>query len=124
MNQEEKLLSVFDELKQALMNCDESSLDRIISDDYQGFSLNGTLENKELILQSFKPGQVRLTEYSVEDIHCEISSDLGLITGKGRIKGNAGGYEFQHEVLFTDIFKYRNKAWQYYKSQLTEIRPA
>ena len=55
---------------------------------------------------------------------CEISNSIGLITGKGRIEGEYGEYEFQHEVLFTDIFKFKNDGWQYYKSQVTEIKSA
>ena len=99
-------------------------MEKLISDDYQGFSLHGTIENKEIILQTFKPGSISLSEYSVEDIKCEVSSSFGIIIGKGRIEGRYGEYEFQHEVLFTDIFKFMNDSWPYYKSQVTEIKSA
>jgi hypothetical protein len=122
MNNEKKLLSVFEELRAALLACNEKKLDKLISNDYQGFSLNGTIEDKTLILQTFKPGGIEITIYTVEDIHCEMSNTLGIITGKGRIEGRYGEYEFQHEVLFTDIFKLINSSWQYYKSQVTEIK--
>ena len=55
---------------------------------------------------------------------CEVSADFGIITGQGRIEGSYGKYEFQHDVLFTDIFKLINGRWQYYKSQATEIKSA
>lgn len=99
-------------------------MEKIISDDFQGFSLNGTIESKENILQTFKPGSISLYEYSVEDIKCEMSNSFGIITGKGRIEGRYGEYEFQLHVLFTDIFKFMNDSWQYYKSQVTEIKSA
>ena len=121
MGNEKTLLAVFEELKEALIECNVNILEKIISDDYQGFSLNGTIESKEIILQTFKPGSISLSEYSVEDIKCEMSNSIGIITGKGRIEGRYGEYEFQHEVLFTDIFKFVNDSWQYYKSQVTEI---
>lgn len=124
MRNEKTLLAVFEELKEALIECNVKKLDELISDDYQGFSLNGTIESKEIILQSFKPGGISLSEYAVEDLQCEISNSIGLITGKGRIEGEYGEYEFQHEVLFTDIFKFMNDGWQYYKSQVTEIKSA
>jgi len=124
MGNEKTLLAVFEELKEALIECNVNILEKIISDDYQGFSLNGTIESKENILQTFKPGSISLSEYSVEDIKCEMSNSFGIITGKGRIEGRYGEYEFQHDVLFTDIFKFMNDNWQYYKSQVTEIKSA
>ena len=124
MENEKTLLAVFEELKEALIECNVNKLEKIISDDYQGFSLNGTIESKENILQTFKPGSISLSEYSVKDIKCEMSNSFGIITGKGRIEGRYGEYEFQHDVLFTDIFKFMNNSWQYYKSQVTEIKSA
>ena len=121
MRNEKALLAVFEELKEALIECNVNKLGKIISDDYQGFSLNGTIESKENVLQTFKPGSISLSEYCVEDIKCEMSNSFGIITGKGRIEGRYGEYEFQHDVLFTDIFKYINDKWKYYKSQVTEI---
>jgi len=124
MGNEKALLAVFEELKEALIECNVNNLEKLISDDYQGFSLNGTIESKEIILQTFKPGSISLSEYSVEDLRIEISNSFGIITGKGRIEGRYGEYEFKHEVLFTDIFKFVNDSWQYYKSQVTEIKSA
>lgn len=122
MKDEKALLSVFEEFKNALIKCDVNRLDEIISDDYQGFSLHGTIENKEMILQSFKPGGIELTKYTTSDKQYDVSNDLGIITGKGSIEGIYGEDKFQHEVLFTDIFKYIDGNWKYYKSQVTEIR--
>jgi len=124
MSIEKTLLSVSEELKTALFECDETKLKELISDDYQGFSLNGTVENKEIILQTFKPGEIKLTKYATEDIQCEVINNLGIITGKGCIKGIYGEHKFQHTVLFTDIYKFINDNWQYYRSQVTEIKSA
>lgn len=121
MRNEKALLAVFEKLKDALIKCDESKLDELISDDYQGFSLNGTIEDKDIILQTFKPGSVELTKYATRSIECEVDNDLGIISGKGSIEGVYGEHIFQHEVLFTDIFKVENDRWRYYKSQATEI---
>jgi len=124
MSNEETLLYASEELKNALFECDEKKLKEIVSDDYQGFSLNGTVENKEIILQTFKPNGIKLTKYATSDIQCEVTNDLGIISGKGSIEGVYGEHKFQHEVLFTDIFKFINDKWQYYKSQVTEIKSA
>jgi hypothetical protein len=124
MSNEKQLLSVFEALREALLECNQYKLNEIISDDYQGFGLNGTIEDKKLILQTYQPGSINISQYLVEDVICEVSDTFGIITGKGKIEGRYGNYEFQHEVLFTDIFKLINNRWQYYKSQVTEIKNA
>ncbi len=124
MSKEKQLLIVFEELREALMECNQSKLIDLVANEYQGYSLNGTIENKEIVLQTYKPGYIKLSKYFVEDINCEVSGGFGIITGKGRIEGRYGEYDFQHQVLFTDIFKFINEGWQYYKSQSTEIQSA
>ena len=124
MSNKKELISAFEKLKNSLLECNTTKLEELISDDYQGFSLNGTVENKEIILQTFKPGCVNLTKYATKDIQCEVTNNLGIISGKGSIEGYYGENKFQHEVLFTDIYKYVNDKWQYYKSQVTEIKSA
>ena len=121
MRNEKTLLSAFEALKNALIDCDQKKLDEIISDDYQGFSLNGTIENKEIVLEAFKPGAIRLTTYTTSALQYEVHHDLGILSGRGSIEGVYGDIRFQHEVLFTDIFKYISDQWRYYKSQVTEI---
>jgi hypothetical protein len=124
MSIEKHLLSIFEELREALFECNQSKLKDLISDEYQGFGLNGAIENKEIVLQTYKPGIIKLSKYHIEDMKCEVSGDFGMITGQGSIEGSYGEYEFQHNVLFMDIFKLIHGHWQYYKSQATEIKSA
>jgi hypothetical protein len=63
MSTEKQLLTVFEELREALFDCNQSKLNELISDEYQGFSLNGTVERKEDILQAYKPGSIKLSKY-------------------------------------------------------------
>ena len=124
MNNREGLSKVFEDLKKALRKCSVQELKELILDDYKGFSLHGTIETKEDILENFSPGIISLSEYLVEDIEYEVFGNIGIVSGKGTISGSYNKYEFHHKVLFTDIFKYVNESWKYYKSQATEIKIA
>lgn len=124
MRNREGLLKAFEELIEALKNCNSSKLEKIISDDYSGFGLQGTIEDKENIIQHFKPGGIKLSKYDVEELKYEVLDNVGLVSGIGIIAGSYGTYEFKHTVLFTDIFKYTGGVWKYYKSQVTEITVA
>jgi hypothetical protein len=124
MRNREGLLKAFEELIEALKNSNSSKLEKIISDDYSGFGLQGTIEDKVNIIQHFKPGAIKLSKYEVEELKYEVLDNVGLVSGRGIIAGSYGAYEFKHTVLFTDIFKYTGGVWKYYKSQVTEIIPA
>jgi hypothetical protein len=124
LNNNKNLISAFNTLKKALKANDVKQLDELISNDYLGFSLHGTIETKQDILNNFVPNGVVLTEYAVDDINYEQINNIGIITGKGSIAGTFQQSEFRHKVVFTDIFKYSDDAWKYFKSQVTEIRSA
>ena len=120
----EGLKVTFEELKEALKHCQVQKIDKIVSDEYCGFSLYGTIESKKDILDNFKSELLHISEYSVENETFERFGDIGIITGKGKISGHFNENYFFHNVLFTDIFIYTAKSWKYYKSQITEIKSA
>jgi len=122
MNNKEDLLKAFDDMKKALMTCNQDKLREMILDDYSGFTLNGIIETKDNILAHFKPGGIKLSKYEVSEIEYEVFAEIGIVSGKGILAGSYEEYEFQHKVLFTDIFKYINDDWRYFKSQVTEIQ--
>jgi hypothetical protein len=117
----DKLKQAFENLKDALKRCNSDVLNTLIHETYRGYSLHGTIETKKDVLDSFAPGRVEITDYSVTDETYEILGDAGIITGRGTIVGSFGEYTFNHDVLFTDIFVFENEQWFYYKSQVTEI---
>jgi hypothetical protein len=120
----EGLKLVFEEMREALKQCNSQAIDRIVSDEYSGFSLYGIIETKNDILDNFKPELINITEYSVEDEKYEMFGDIGIISGKGKISGHFNENQFLHNILFTDIFIYTAHCWKYYKSQNTEIKSA
>ncbi|MBN1301612.1 MAG: nuclear transport factor 2 family protein [Melioribacteraceae bacterium] len=123
MSKKDGIISAFNKLKDALLKSETEKLNEIILDDYRGFSLHGTIETKDDIISSFKHGGIKLSEYSVEHAEYEQFYEIALVTGKGKIAGKYEDYEFHHTVLFTDVFKYSDGSWKYFRSQVTEIKP-
>ena len=94
MNKVRKLIEAFERLKQALKTCNDQELNKLISEDYKGFSLNGTVESKADVLLNFKPGGVELTKYEVTEVTYDVYSEIGIVSGKGFIAGNYQEYKF------------------------------
>lgn len=74
-----------------------------------------------MILEAYRPGGVTLDAYDVEEIDARIIAPVGMITGKGRIRGKYAGYEFEDLVRFVDVYIDRGGRWQLYYSQVTPL---
>lgn len=61
-----ELLSIFEKFEQALFDCDADSLRQMIADDYRGFDPQGQPQGKNVILEAYRPGGVKLDAYDVE----------------------------------------------------------
>ena len=108
-------------LRQALLDRDGDKLSRYIAEDYRGISLNGTIEAKADILEAYRKDGVVLSEYQTYDEEYLEFEDLGIVTGRGYVSGNWSDIQFEHHVLFTDLYRRKDQEWEYFRSQVTEV---
>lgn len=117
-----ELLATFEKFKQALFECDSDVLRQLVAEDYLGFDPQGQAQDRVMILKAYRPGGVELVAYDVEELETRIIDLVGIITGKGRIYGKYGEYNFEHLVRFTDLYIRRDGHWQLYYSQVTPLQ--
>jgi hypothetical protein len=118
----EGLLQTFENFKKALFKCNRDKLDHIIARDYRGYSIYGLPEDREMILKAYGQNGVTLEKYDVQDMHAEVIGEIGIITGRGFIRGTYQGIKFEHHVSFLDIYRFRQTRWQLYLTHDTEIK--
>jgi hypothetical protein len=116
-----ELFSIFEKFRQALFDCDCDSLRQMIAEDYRGFDPQGQPQGKNMILEAYRPGGVKLDAYDVEELEARIIEPVGIVTGKGRIHGKYADYDFEHLVRFVDLYVQRDGCWQLYYSQVTPL---
>lgn len=121
MNPEDEVRQAFDVIRTCLMSNDVSLLKTLFAHDYRGFNLRGGVDNRDLIIQAYQPGCVRLDTFDVEDLQVEVIGDVGMVTGQGYLHGSYEGETWEHNIRFLDIFINRKNRWLYYLSQATEI---
>jgi len=124
MSSEERLLQAFDKLKKTMFDRDARALREAIAEDYRGFDPQGQPQDRNMILEAYRPGGVQLGAYDVEELETRILGPVGLITGKGRIHGKYGEHGFEHVVRFVDVYVERGGCWQLYYSQVTPLTTA
>jgi hypothetical protein len=117
-----ELLSIFEKFKQALLHCDSDALRQMIADDYRGFDPQGQPQGRNMIVEAYRPGGVKLDAYEVEELEARILEPVGIVTGKGRIRGTYAEYDFEHLVRFVDLYVQRGGHWQLYYSQVTPLK--
>jgi ketosteroid isomerase-like protein len=124
MTGRKEILDVFNQLRDALISCDQDSLQRIYAEDYKGFNIRGEEETRDLVFRYYRPGGVQLSRYETSDLDVRVVGETGIVTGLGKIEGSYEGYTFTHSLRFMDIFIHRDGRWQYYLSHATEIAPS
>ena len=121
MSPTDEILQAFYDIRDALIAPDPRALDKLIAEDYRGFDLRGGVENREAILEFYRPGVARLKEFAVNDLRTQVSGNLAVVTGLGSLSGRFGGDAFNHTVRFCDIFVLRDSRWQLLFTQTTEV---
>ncbi len=118
-----EVLEAFHDVSAALKAPDPKALDSLIAEDYRGFDLRGYVEEREAILDFYRPGHARMEEFEVNDLRTHVSATLGVVTGLGTLTGLYRGDRFKHVVRFCNIFVHRNSRWQLLFTQSTEVEP-
>jgi len=119
----ESLLDAFHAVREALLSNDTESLRELYDEDFRSHSIQGEVEGREVVLEAFRPGGIRLEMFEIEDLAVEISGEVGILTGLGSMSGRSDNTEFRHRVRFVDVFLRRDGRWCYHFSQSTEVVP-
>ena len=121
MTPEEEIRATANKIRDALFACDGHAIAELIADDYRAIDLRGQRETRDSILDVYRPGGVKLEAYDVSEQEFDVFTDVGVITGRGFIRGRFGEHLFEHHVRFTDFYIRRDSRWQLFLSQTTTI---
>lgn len=111
----------FNRFRDALLACDTAALDGLLAPDYRGYNLQGELEDREVVLQAYRPGETALETWEVKDLRIDVFGEIGLVTGRGHVAGTWKGHPWAHHLRFCDIYLSREGAWRLYLSQATPM---
>jgi ketosteroid isomerase-like protein len=121
MDRSETLLVAFAGIRSALLDNDADALRNLVADDYCGFDPTGAKHDRHMLLQSYAPGGVQLTEYEASEVTARVIGDVGLVMGVGSLRGSLDGHHFAHNVRFLDVYVYCD-SWLLTVSQVTELK--
>lgn len=117
------MLDCFHRFLDALKACDTDALDQLLTVDYRGYTLQGELEEREVILDAYRPGVTTLETWEVSDLEVAVFPPVGIVTGRGFVAGTWKDIPWSHDLRFCDIFLKRDGEWCLYLSQATPLDP-
>jgi hypothetical protein len=123
MSRKEEVLSAFQVFQNALLSNDTEILDSLLAPDYRGYSIRGELEDRDAVLGAFGPGGVSMEEFSTENLLIDIRGDVGIVTGRGFVRGTFQGEEWQHYLHFCDLYEETGGRWKIFLSHGMEVDP-
>lgn len=121
MSARDEVLAVFFRFRDALMACDTGALDDLVSQGYRGYNLRGQPEDRNDILETYRPGAAVLDTWEFDDLEVEVFPDVAVLTGKGLVAGTWMGERWSHYLRFCDLYVRREGAWLLHLSQATPM---
>jgi ketosteroid isomerase-like protein len=118
---EQELVTVENTWKQAVVDRDAGSLNRLYADDYFTTDQEGMVWYKAQDIAIDTTGHSRLVTYKLDDLNVRLYGDVAVVTGRNISTGTILGNATKSQSRFTDVFVKRDGRWQCVTSQVTPI---
>jgi ketosteroid isomerase-like protein len=116
---EQELITLENAWKQAVVNRDAASLQRLYAAEYLSTDQEGIVWDKAQDIAIDTTGGSRLASYKLDDLKVRLYGNVAVVTGRNTSKGTFHGSAAQGQSRFTDVFVKRDGRWQCVTSQVT-----
>jgi ketosteroid isomerase-like protein len=112
----------------AQLNGDVAAMDKLLSDDYIGISLNGQVNTKTQQIQRYSSRRVSLTRLDLTEMKVKLIGDIAIVTSRAEVEGTADGSSIKGTYRYTRVYQHLpSGAWKITSFEATRIptaRPA
>ena len=121
MSYEGELKDFIEELHRVERSLDFEKLTDLVADSYIGFDENGERIGKSGLIRQFKDPSLKFDVHEVSELEYRVYGEMGIATGKVKLKGTFAEAEFQGNYIFTDVCVRQGGQWKVVLSQMTGI---
>jgi ketosteroid isomerase-like protein len=120
-HQVEKLEDVW---RQAQLNGDAATMDKLLSDDYVGINMNGQVVTKMQQLERMRNRQLLLTKIDLDDVKVKLIGTTAIVTSRAEIVGTNDGVSVLGTYRYTRIYsRMLNGEWKITNFEATRVGP-
>jgi hypothetical protein len=122
-NDEEALNKLMHEWAMCTVQGNTQDLEKIMTENFRG-SAEGISFNKQMLFEALKSGQMKVGEWTMEDVKWSIKGNAASATGRSTLRNATyKGKDFSGNWVWTDRFvKQRDGSWQAVSSQARRIK--
>jgi len=117
----EKLEDVW---RQAQLNGDAATMDKLLSEDYVGISMNGQVVTKMQQLDRMRNRQIVLTKIDLDDVKVKLIGTTAIVTSRAEIEGTNDGISVLGTYRYTRIYsRLPSGEWKITNFEATRVGP-
>jgi uncharacterized protein DUF4440 len=105
----------------AMVRGDLTALDTLLGPELSYIHSDGALESKAQFLATLRTGRLRYQAIEPADLKTRLYGDVGIVTGRSRIRVLAGSELLQFSIRFTAIYRHTAKSWVLVAWQATRL---
>ena len=110
--------------RDAQVNRDIPTLDRMMAEDFIGITASGTVQTKEEMLSSITDGVFNLTKIDLSEMKARIHGETAVVTSKARVEGTNQGADISGTYRYTRVYVRKLGVWKIVNFEVTRIVPA
>jgi len=108
----------------AQLNDDVAQMDRLLSEDYVGITLNGQVVTKAQQLERTRARQLVLTKIQLNDLKIKLIGSTAVVTSEANVDGSNDGTPIHGTYRYTRVYtRVPNGGWKITNFEATRVGP-
>lgn len=101
---------------------DVATMDKLLSDDYIGISLNGQVNTKIQQLDRLRSRRVALTRLDLSEMKVKLIGSIAIVTSRAQVEGSSDGASIKGIYRYTRVYQHMPSGiWKITSFEATRI---
>jgi len=106
----------------AQLNDDIGQMDRLLSDDYVGITMNGQVVTKAQQLERMRSRQLELTKIDLTDVKVKLIGTTAIVTSQANVEGTNEGTPMHGTYRYTRVYsRLPSGLWKITNFEVTRV---
>ena len=119
---EEEVLKLEKQLREAIVRADVAALERIEADEYTIVDPMGVVSTKAQDIAHYRDGHLKFESLEASGIKARVFIGGAVVTGTLTAKGKFDDTDLSGKYRFTDVFEKKKGGWQAVSTQITLVK--
>jgi ketosteroid isomerase-like protein len=94
-----------DQWRQAQLTGDVATMDKLLSDDYIGISVNGQVNTKAQWLERLQSRRIAVTKLELSDMKVKLIGSIAIVTSRAEVEGTSDGVSIRGIYRYTRVYQ-------------------